>query len=752
MKLQRKLSRKEGNKMSNKNKKQKINVLSFWNSDGYRKKFNKHTLVEHDIFIEMQAYAVDIHTEDTVESQLDVFEDAILKLIALLPMKIRNLEEVSELLAEKLCLRVELVRSVCQSLEVKNFLQLQVKDCLTVVAKSYLQESLEKTTDRYRQVDKKVSSYGTVYVHRSFGGKTMMMPYINIKDTIESASGRLVSKSVRTRKAEDDTEEYEQRYDAIRVGIGSQGNEKTLDGFLFSCDQIMLECNDLNNRIEKQIPKFNRYIEQHKQKTGGRNTKINICMMSQGAESSTVYFHFKLAILDGDADTIVISDGITNGSSEQYAFILEGEVYQHVLQYLNDYATEEKVFTGKALHAKAKESKSVGKYPDIKIPKPIQAEGRQTKDEYKKMWGENQRRVVKYYGAIESALHKHVEENGCNAETIAYIYRNNAENLLEISLELQEIAKNMGIHTEGVLPNIFMANHKEIFAYDTHKEGTLETCIAIVLFCTRYAENKTLLNLIEKFPSFLQFLTRLKMYRNAFGHADVNGAKDKKTSLEKEGEMTELYENTVKLIHLLLPEYEQSKVKKKLSDKKENVSQELVNENNKISEYISISKFRSYGDDMKDLMRSIVKEDRDPQSFINDSYKLFELALKMRSQELLRYMPNNFQPKKEEIILKLEELCGEVPHELRSVREQYFNDATIPERGSSLGAVTLCYCAVVDYEILELPSFLKFIGELLSLRGHGNNFNINSKIGKTEMEEMEKIILTRIKQCMEKGE
>ena len=253
-----------------------VNVISLFRSEGFDKFFPNIPIIgePYDLFIECQSYDVYIPVSVHEDRALDIFEEAILKLVrhGLDPVK----EPVKDI-AEKLCLKDDLAELLTNCLIVKGMLRFDC--CITEDGVMALEE--QKKMDEITE-----TKTAKIFVIKKTG---TILPYIYIGSTFnpiaaESEKGRISFES------------------------GSAGNPRTISGVIIHQEPDRKSIESIKpseKKIRNAIVKYNRLA-------GNTYPPIIPCPNMQircSNSSDTVFFHFQAVIQDGYAKEILFSDG-----------------------------------------------------------------------------------------------------------------------------------------------------------------------------------------------------------------------------------------------------------------------------------------------------------------------------------------------------------------------------------------------------------------------------------------------------------
>ena len=245
----------------------KPKVVSLLNDRNLQQCFPQLTIMGRpkNIFVECQSYDLIIQVEPTANSSLDIFENAVLRLMSIQVCS-------ADQLAERLCLPADLVKLVILRLQEKGYL---------ANSHSLSEQGAEILGKAGKKTGEPVPLFAKLFFIPQM---EQFLPYIHI--------GELHPVDVI-----DDTK-------GITLEFGSRGEPKTVKGNYLRCAGDTPE--RLNqNECKKAIQRYNRQAAIR----GLTPIKLLPNWAIDSTKGERVYFHFQAAIQKGNIDVPVISDG-----------------------------------------------------------------------------------------------------------------------------------------------------------------------------------------------------------------------------------------------------------------------------------------------------------------------------------------------------------------------------------------------------------------------------------------------------------
>lgn len=651
----------------------KPKIVSFWKENPFVAKFNHIDIFEEvDLFTEVYAYDVMLPIIPLNKSNLNFFEEAILKFAKI---SIINSTKIADLL----CIEIDLVKFIQNKLFSLGYFSKTNE--ITEIGISYLNELSEMKT----QIS---NTYGKVFVEK-FTNK--LLPYIHIGDIqFEDVS-------------------YYSGGNKITVNFGTAGNRERVEGSIlkFSNDSLP-QLNQIS--IRKNIIKYNKVCEFSKELQSLRIDPISMIEISTTPEP--MYFHNKIVLQDGDVDSVLISDAF----SINIEFLVDAIVKNH-REIIDDL---------KLKSSSIKENKGVIKanpknnYYYKEIKKLLNAPGAMgdSTDERKITSSDNNQKLSEYYSAIEWTLHHHLKQHIIDKSVLdLFCTCSVQENISRVS----SFAKSMGLIVEDDFNFMFGISSVNIKRYLNGEPPEMQTVLALSIIEAKYNPNSLFHNMIGSEKNFVKFIKNLKPYRDAHSHANI----DSKMFIDI-NQIKLIYEKTVTIINLLLPNYDSYT---EIVRNDINNSQDIVNADATLLRELGSEIYNSQDDLTKDLLRKIIIKSNfssiEPFEYITALSRLIETSLRNVVLDLTNVIKNSFVL--DDVVEYISTNTGDkCPTSLSTVKPQNFNSA-LSGKNSTLGGFTLAFVALVHQDITDdnLAQIIKVIDEILRLRRHGNDVNLS---------------------------
>jgi hypothetical protein len=248
----------------------KPKVISLFQTEQYENRFLNVPIIGRavDVFVECLSYDVDIPVNVEKARELDIFEEAILRMIKLKKCSATDLSSI-------LCLEKDLVKFIIIRL-VENGL---LKDETTISQEG------KKVLSYQSKLKKEVEYvYGKIFMIKQTG---LILPYIHV--------GEFQSEAVDDSNAS-----------TITIGFGSAGQYRTIKGKRIKCSNYEKAQKNLSaNVVKKTINTFNNIAANRSQKQINFSNEYGLI----NSQSGNVYFHMKAAVQEGNVDSLIISDG-----------------------------------------------------------------------------------------------------------------------------------------------------------------------------------------------------------------------------------------------------------------------------------------------------------------------------------------------------------------------------------------------------------------------------------------------------------
>lgn len=629
-----------------------------------------------NLFVECTSYDVQIPVMGAPIRSLDIFEEAVLRMV--------RLQGASpDRLADVLCLGKDLVWFILNRLMGKGLLD----DMLSLTAEGIRQLNLcSEQKAEIKQVQ------GRVFTLKKTG---QLLPYIHI--------GEFQSEKV--------SEATEKR---IVLEYGSVGKSRTVAGLrLRNRDCEPNQSSRLPTRqLREAVIRFNRLLALKNQR------QIDLCQ-GYGIDSSRiepVYFHLQAVIQDGNSDEILFSDGFVPNVDGMLEYAKD---YHEAIQEIRNRAVRMTVPTDGAQPQSPPIRKRyweiVKNYNKVRQYLPDKPYEDATIDERGEM-DQNKRQIaIDCYHILETALLYYLKEHPIS-ETMLNVLRRQTGTQNEQTVLM--MAENLGIQHTAEAGRLFShldgSRIASVFESDT---AHMYVCLPLAIAEAQESPDSRVRILIRRDGGFLRFLRHLNDATAPLRH----DAEDFGDDLDMSAEY--IAKETANIICTLLPNLQLESGDTQSSDA-EDVSQARLLAQASLAKVFGPTYFQMMSKGLRNEWMRISpdktgKELPDMSEYAQILYRIFQTSLVNVNRQFL----HKSSVSRETALQRLTELYGKpLPRSITSVKETFYQ-AAAREKKSSLGAEMLVYAAnndVNDMKALIQAGFVQTVDRILCLRGHGN--------------------------------
>ena len=472
---------------------EKLKVLSFFKGDSWQNKFPAlKSLEEKNYFLQFNAYEVWLPVPNFEESNLNIFEFTVLRLVN---AGIISADEISE----KICLQKDLINFIFARLMESNF--------------------IDET--------KKVTDSGLTAL-----GKNTTSVSTDVKPCLlltTCDTGEILPLFIPL--SERFTGEFEKPF--LTVNFGTTGKAKNVKGrpvFVKStaARQQVLPQKKLHNAIKK----FNRSAE----------TKIifNSTDNISSTYAEKIYLHIKTVLQDGNVDYMIVSEGL-KGHNDFLREYLDRQPI-NFLQQLKESAAR------LATKQTAENIKMQGKYPELRALLKRKDTTAQSVDERQAEKDIKFQQIENLSKAVEWALFYHLQKFPLPESVLTAMASQTQEENFKI---VQKSAEQIGLTEVENYPQLFWnLSAMSIKNCMTSKNPDIKVLLGLnIVAAAKIPESHFVdaLNILpgEKFA----FLNRLNNYGKSLRHGETLSAKENDT-------LENLYKNVLLFVKKLLPDYE----------------------------------------------------------------------------------------------------------------------------------------------------------------------------------------------------
>lgn len=656
----------------------KPKVISLFQTEQYENRFLNVPIIGRgiDVFVECLSYDIEIPVNVAKARELDIFEEAILRMIKLKKCSANDLSSI-------LCLEKDLIKFIIIRL-IENGL---LNDETTISQEGI--ELLSYQSELKKEVE---YIYGKIFVIKQTG---LILPYIHV--------GEFQSEAVDDSNAS-----------TITIGFGSAGQYRTVKGKRIKCSDYEKSQKNLSaNVVKKTIKTFNNIAANRSLEQINLSNEYGV-INSQGGN---VYFHMKAAVQEGNVDSLIISDGFVPNLDgmldyfQKYHTELVSDIKSKAI--VMDTTTEVSDHSVNS-HTKYKEIYQFYESAKQHIP-DIDYENA-SKDVRDKLNENKKQVIIDSYYALEWALYYHLKSHPLSEGLLSLLKKRSIHTNCETIVEL---AKKIGIRNAEKFKNLFMhldGNRIEgVFKFNSPK---LYVCLPLAIAEASENSGSNVHSMVHNERNFLYFMNLLNQY-SALRHdteADVVDI-----------DATEVLRKTEKIISALLPDFIISdSVKVQSTD---NVSQLKLIGQISLEKALGSLLYYSMNEGLRNEWLKISPDKKghtlpDLREYIEVLYRIIQEELKNANAELIE---KNVLSQEDAENKCASRYAKQLPKSFTRIKFVNYSKALKCE-GSTLGAEALVYYAHIEDEYIEQlnnQGFIGLIDKIISLRGHSDLLVLN---------------------------
>lgn len=672
-------------------------VFSLFKTKNYAECFPNISVLgkKVDFFLECSSYDVILPVKVKGDSKLDVFEEAVLKLIA-------YKSTTSEDMADILCLTPDLINFIIIRLQEMDLLQDNGRD-LTEQGKKYIRVD-EKITD-----DENIEfTQAKVFVINQTGE---ILPYIQkgelISDPIENIQGSLLT-----------------------VEYGTVGNPIRIKGKILRQNRAdkkkgMLQSSYLRSAIDK----YNRIVKE--------NVNFDSIEYAQewaieNTSSDDVYFHMQAVVQDGNVDEILVSDGLVvnidfvndyiKRNYPDFISVVKERATKNIIQESEDETDEETKVTSnykyRELRSLMSRINSFSQVYDCSDEEESENETFASRDANQMLQAEQKKFILNCYSAFEWSLFYYDTKYPINSNVSSIIENQTA--FQNANTLIQMVAK-IGVTNPDRYEELFYSMDsnriKRMFRTNTPE---LRVALSLAIVTSVHNAQCEFRELFNKRPGLFRVLSNLFREHGDLAHQTFTNEIDKRRNKE-------IYDLLIDFITILQPDYggvasNEAKNRRVLSQ----ISQDKLNAEVSLSKRLGALYYYN-------LLPETIKEEwilvSPNKVHYPEAAEYFDILYRIMQDTLfyaLKDIRKNPQLCKSKILSKLKEK-GVVSNSFDTVNEVFVAQILMNENGT-LGANAMVYLYyqkdnVVDE--LKNVKFVQIIEQLVQLRKHGNNVALN---------------------------
>ena len=641
-----------------------VKIISLFGKESYSRKFPALQLLhEENLFLECRCCDVNFSISKAANTKLDIFEETVLRLLGICG---RSIEEISDLS----CFEKDFVKAICTGLQKNNFIN--ENNVLTDNGKNYLNQTLA--------------------------------------DDVEEKNVRIISLTETGQPLkivlQDSVFDYDGFFDGGRLSMiidsRDAGKEDKIGGSFISCP--------------KEKSRRNYKIPSHKVKQIIAEQNFPIAQnyaLSISSSGRRAFLHVKCALQQGSVEDLIVSDGTE---------IISGTLVQYLRENHKDYLEK---LNERAARFQADISQDPEKYRQVKY-----YQVKHNLDELEDFLEENSRDAEKInaerrknnfnrlYAAVEHALNYYLRQ---------YPVSSNAESVL-LSQTPEENYKMLINFAEKI--DLYVGQREYLLTklgkitLNSYKKNSDVPVLNIVLplaivsgFENRNAPFAAAAYVMPDLLKFFYVMYKAGGYRHGSENEVLSAAAYSK-----------IEHKVKKFINILLPDLREDD--QKISARTTlGTSQERLNAIVELQNSLGSKIYFDANENLKNALIGISpyysgNNMLSPVDFVNRLYICLENFIRNKTKYLTIHAKNISA-----VISELENFIGSpLPKSLKTVRENKFN-AAVKGRNATLGAYTLAFFGFLPKDLLtdktSVKKILEHIGEILSLRKHANNTELN---------------------------
>jgi len=668
-------------------------VFSLFKTKNYAECFPNISVLgkKVDFFLECSSYDVILPVKVKGDSKLDVFEEAVLKLIA-------YKTTTSEDMADILCLTPDLINFIIIRLQEMDLLKDNGRD-LTDQGKKYIRVD-EKISD-----DANVEfAQAKVFVINQTGE---ILPYIQkgelISDPIDNIQGSLLT-----------------------VEYGTVGNPIRIKGKILRQNRGDKKKGMLqSSAIRAAIDKYNRIVREN----------INFDSIEYAQEwaientsSDDVYFHMQAVVQNGNIDEILVSDGLVvnidfvndyiKKNHPDFISVVKERATKNIILDSEDEVEETKPTSDykyrelKNLLSRIKSFSQV--YESVDDESENENSAFASLDENQMLQAEQKKFLLNCYSAFEWSLYYYDTKYPMNSNVSSIVENQTA---FQNANTLLQMAEKIGVVNPERYEELFYSldsnRIKRMFRTNTPE---LRVALSLAIVTSIHNGQCEFRKLFSKRPGLFRVLRNLFREHGDLAHQTFTNEIDKKRNKE-------IYDLLIDFVIILQPDYDLgdnngAKDRREISQ----ISQDKLNAEVSLSKRLGALYYYN-------LLPETIKEEwilvSPDKVHYPEAAEYFDILYRIMQDTLyyaLKDIRKNPQLCKADILSKLREK-GVVSGSFDTVNEIFVGQILMNENGT-LGANALVYLYYQKDNVVEelkQANFVQIIEKLVQLRKHGNN-------------------------------
>lgn len=656
----------------------KPKVISLFQNEQYENRFINVSIIGRavDIFVECLSYDIEIPVNVPMARELDIFEEAILRMIKLKKCSANDLSNI-------LCLEKDLIKFIIIRL---------VENGLLDDERNISQKGLQLLNCQLESKKKVEYVYGKIFVIKQTG---LILPYIHV--------GEFQSESVDDSNAS-----------TITIGFGTAGQYRTIKGKRIKCSNYENAQRNLSATVvKKAINTFNNIAANRSQSQINLSNEYGL-MNSKGGN---VYFHMKAAVQEGNVDSLIISDGFVPNIDgildyfQKYHPKIVSEIKSKAI--VMDVAADIS-FRSTNIHTKYKEiyhyyESAKQCIPDIDYEKA-------SKDIRDKLNEQKKQVIINCYYSIEWCLYYHLKSHPVSESLLGLLKKRS----VHINSEtIMGLAKKIGLRNAEKYRNLFMhidGNRIEgVFKFSSPK---LYVCLPLAIAEASENSSSRIHSVVNDDSNILYFINVLNQYSVLRHDTEAEAI---------EIDAVEILRKTEKIICALIPDFIVSD--SIISPSIDNVSQLRLIGQISLEKSLGSILYYSMSDGLKNEWLKVSPDKNgsnlpDPREYIEVLYRILQVELKKANLEL---MSKKMYSQEDAEDICISRFGDKLPKSFIKIKSINYSKA-LKSEGSTLGAEALVYYSSIEnsyIDRLNKGGFIELIDKIITLRGHNDLLVLN---------------------------
>ena len=661
----------------------KPKVISLFKTDDFQNRFlNIPTIgTSKDLFVECKSYELVIPVNGKIERELNIFEEAVIRMISL------KKSSVSEL-AKTLCLEKDFV----------YFVLLRLKENGLLYDNQTISDEGKKVLDRQMSAKSEVEFIqGKLFVIIKTG---QILPYIHI--------GEFHSEIV---------DEFNKS--SMTVFFGSTGNPKKSWGSRIRNTDIERE-REMKSILETNIIK--KHIKTYNKIAGYRNlTLIDLAegFSIESSASDNIYFHLKAVVQEGNVDEVMFSDGFVSNidgisdyiSTENPALL--SDIKSHAVEMTVLGTVEER-----KIKMELKYPEIYGLLKNIDSHNIYLTESADDLDTIKRVNEAKKQILLDCYYLVEWVFYYHTIKNPLSSQISDLLKKQKVSKNAET---LMQFATSIGIKDANDYEVMFShIDSNKIHGVYYYKSPQIYVCLPLAIAEAKENSASCFHSLIKKDRNILHFIDKLNEKTGGLRH-DAN---EEMIDMDIE----EILRHTKRIIYTLLPELDYEKDISK-SDEPNDLSRQRLLAQVSLERQLGSICYAAMSPGLKNDWLKISpdksgKQLPDFREYIEILYRILQTEITAANSEITG---KSLLTQNDALKRLSNRHIGPIPKSFSNIKKINYNMSTKGGK-STLGAEALVYIANVSNETaesLEEAEFTNVVDKVVSLRGHAEMTVLN---------------------------